>query len=1289
MSVTDENFAPDPPAAPVAVAPAPAADLNFQPDPKSPPAAPADPDMSHFTQMAKDNFKNPEGQNGWWAGLHAGFEKSSSWLLFRKPTDVPPEHADLFYRIASGIGGAVGDIPAYVIGGIGGIMGGASAGGAVANVPGAIGGAAVGGWAGAGALPAIIRKSMMDHYEKGEVTSARDFLGRFGGAVLAGVKGAAVNVATMGVGGMVGPAVSGAAGQVIGGAAKTAAEVATMTTAGAAVEGRLPEPHEFSDNLFVLGGTHLGLGIAAKSVSKMRGVYAETGLHPAEQAQMGMEDPVLKQKMFSTQDSSVPQEFKDAVPKEEVSDNDKAWRAANPEPKNVPAPESSAHPNFSEDSPVGQVSVPQMGVPKEAKAPEPIAPENDKRTEAEKYIDSKITSAPEIAPEKMTWDKVQQRVLDQTHGLAVLARELSNGEKLPTLQDPYLMARLTAGVNSMFRRAVEFGPVDPETKEPIAGVKSYKEIFEPLGDRVGDFQRWMVSKRVVEKAGQGINAFGKDQNLDAAKEVTAAGEKEFGPIAKEYAKWKNSFIDNATKRGLFSAEQAAKIKEMNGNHISFNRLFEGEEAMGPGGKNLKVNNPVKGMKGSERQVVDPLKNDMLNAYKLMQASERNQVINVMAGLAEANPEAAEKPESLFKKAAPEFQKITLKGKEVNAAFEEEGIDPEATGDFWRARHSQLGDTQIQSFVDGKRTVWETTPAAAEAVKGIQDSSQAGALQKFINGPGKLLRTAQMMYPVFWERHFIRSQENAMALSKLGTEPILQMHNAIAGMFTNSKDYLQFLDSGGANEGWTSVQDYIEKTAGGGLEKKTNFMDSMWNGVKSIPEATILGFHKMEESLHFAKYLAERGKDQSPESIAKAGFEARSVNGDIAMRGSSNLVKWYSAATPFWAQHMAGLAETGKAFAGDFKGTFAKMAAVYTIPAVVNWWINKDDERWHNLPPWQKTMSLSIFTDKWEDAPPGATAPEKNTAYSRVTPEGKIQINNGSAWKIPMFETGMIFASMPVAALDAMYRKHPDAFEGFGEGLLHVAMPLDVPAALHPILEHFANKSTLTGNPIIPSSMEGKNNIEPQFKYTDYTTESAKQIAKIIHQIPVVGDTDFAAPMMVEHYVRSWTGGPGMLALKLADKGLQSLPASARKALDIPDPIVKPDGTWADNPFTMAFAMRNPGMSSVPIRKLFDNYDKYQETKNTVETLKKRGDLDALEKYAADPEVQKNLIPQDSAHKAVMNMSHFLREITMDPQMSGHDKRQLYDYTMVQMIQTADGQNRARDELRADFDQAGR
>jgi len=897
---------------------------------------------------------------------------------------------------------------------------------------------------------------------------------------------------------------------------------------------------------------------------------------------------------------------------------------------------------------------------------------------ANAYIDSKIKTAPEDQGTPFSADKLYQRVLDQTHGLGMLAKELAGGKELTALNNPQTLARLTAGTNSAFNHAVKYGPFDPHTREILPDVKPYTEIFKDVD--MNRFQRYMVAKRVGELNDRGIKAFGKDTDVEAASKVAAVGEAEFGQTAKDYGAWKNSFIDYGQKLGLFSEGQAKSIKDMNANHISFNRLFEEDQARGPGGKNLKVVNPIKAIGGSERDLVDPLKNDLLHAYKIMQAADRNNVINTLAGLAEANPEAAAQPNSLFQKAPTPMQKFTVTGDEINKYFLDRGVSPDATSaDFWRASHKDLGPNQVQSFVDGKRTVFDTTPEAAEAIKGITDTSQANLLNKFINGPGRALRAMQMVNPIFWERHFVRSQENAMATSTDSPSPIRHMFDAIGGMLKKSDDYQEFLRSGGANESWSSIHDYIDKKIPD-LEQKTGIFGSMVNGVQDAHSAMLLGFHKMEESLHFAKYLAVRGEDADPESRASAAFAARSVNGDIAMRGSSSAVKWYSAATPFWSQHMAGLAETAKTFAKDPVAATAQMAKIYTIPALVNWWLNKDDERYQNLPTWQKVMALPIMTDKWEDAPIGSERPVKDTAYSRIGPNGQVQMNNGSIWKIPMFETGMLFASMPVMALDALYRKNPGSLDGLGEALFQNALPMDIPAVLHPVLEQFANRSTLTGNPLIPSGMEGRNDIAPQFKYTDYTSETAKQIGKVIHQIPIVGNTSTASPIVVENYIRSWTGSLGMYALKLADMGLEKLPQSAKDAIGVENQVAKPDGTWADNPFTTAFAIRNPTMSAKGIQDFFSRYDAYLQTKNTIAQLEKRGDMTNLDKFMQRPETQANLIPLDKPHEAIMKMNTFTHMILKDPGMTPHDKRQLTDWTMIQMIQTATGMVEQRDEM---------
>ncbi len=124
-----------------APAPAPAGSPNLPPgfNVNEPPEL-GQHGLPEVQQMAKANAANPEGANSMWTGFHEGLQESSTALLFGKPTIVPPEHADLYYGMARTAGGAIGDIPAMVVGGIGGALGGTSVGGAVGNVPGAIAG---------------------------------------------------------------------------------------------------------------------------------------------------------------------------------------------------------------------------------------------------------------------------------------------------------------------------------------------------------------------------------------------------------------------------------------------------------------------------------------------------------------------------------------------------------------------------------------------------------------------------------------------------------------------------------------------------------------------------------------------------------------------------------------------------------------------------------------------------------------------------------------------------------------------------------------------------------------------------------------------------------------------------------------------------------------------------------------------------------------------------------------------------------------------------------------------
>ncbi|HDY89191.1 MAG TPA: hypothetical protein ENH82_13880, partial [bacterium] len=169
--------------------------------------------------------------------------------MFAKQEIPPPYEAEgIVERTAQNVGRLVGDLPFYVAGGI---AGGASSYG-IGAIPGAV------------ALPAGIRKVLMDAYDKGQAKTWEDFKDRAGGALFETAKGAVVGKAV------------GIAGKYAPGISKVPAEIASMVTAGAAVEGRLPTAQGFIDAALLIGTLH---GVT-KTASILRKHYARTGEHP-------------------------------------------------------------------------------------------------------------------------------------------------------------------------------------------------------------------------------------------------------------------------------------------------------------------------------------------------------------------------------------------------------------------------------------------------------------------------------------------------------------------------------------------------------------------------------------------------------------------------------------------------------------------------------------------------------------------------------------------------------------------------------------------------------------------------------------------------------------------------------------------------------------------------------------------------------------------------------------------------------------------------------------------------
>lgn len=142
---------------------------------------------------------------------------------------------------------------------------------------------------GAFALPAGMRKVLMDGYAKGGITSFGEFWKRVYDATDETIKGYATGVAT----------------SFAGAVAGVPAEIGAMTVVGNALHGKVPEPKDFLDAAVLVGALSAVPHISAK----FRDIYSKTGKTPTQVLSDINENPDIRRSLLS-RDKDIPKEYK-------------------------------------------------------------------------------------------------------------------------------------------------------------------------------------------------------------------------------------------------------------------------------------------------------------------------------------------------------------------------------------------------------------------------------------------------------------------------------------------------------------------------------------------------------------------------------------------------------------------------------------------------------------------------------------------------------------------------------------------------------------------------------------------------------------------------------------------------------------------------------------------------------------------------------------------------------------------------------------------------------------------
>ncbi|MBB5142522.1 LPD38 domain-containing protein [Desulfovibrio intestinalis] len=849
---------------------------------------------------------------------------------------------------------------------------------------------------------------------------------------------------------------------------------------------------------------------------------------------------------------------------------------------------------------------------------------------------------------RQTWRQAYTTFIDDLHPLKKAVDQMASGRELPAALDPYLLARTYRGAAGRATHFLERSPFDFHTGESIG--KPLKAILEPVKN-LDELRAYLVAKRGLELDARGVlSGIRKNAMEKTVSKLEAAYEK----TAQDLYAYQDHVLNYYAASGMLGKETQAAMRAANKSYVPF-YLFMGDMAstgQSTGSKGFSPREAIRKIKGSGREIIDPLESILKNTYAMIEAAEKNKVCMALADLARTTEGAG----GLVEKLPAKMQGTRVSGEEVMRTLKD--TDPEAARAFAEAVERGELDvsvfrpdyridkkTEISVMRDGKREVYQVEPELAKIMNGL-DGEALGTVTKILAFPARVLRAGATLTPEFIARNSMRDGMSAFVQSEYGFKPWVDVPRGLFHAIKRDDLYWRWKRSGGDQATMLGADRTTVRRSLDDLTR-TGALNKTWNMVKNPIELFRIVSELSEQASRLGEfYRAEKALGSGTDALTKAALASREVSMDFARIGAR--MRAANALIAFTNARVQGLDKMARVFVEHPVRSTVRAVSAITLPSVLLAIANHGDERIKEIPRWQHDLF-------W------------------LLPVGDV------VWRIPKpFELGIIFGSIPERitewALDQMNgQEKSDAFRGLGATMTDIVKPPVLPTALVPIVEGWSGKSFAFDRPIIPASREG---MLPEYQYTENTTELAKALSRFVGTLPGMDQLKTFSPAAAENTIRNYTGGSGVYVLQGVDFALRKFGA-------LPDPV-KPTPTLAEIPFVRAFVARHPSMGAESIAKF---RERWQEASAYLKTI------NGLQKEYKYQDVA-NLMPYhvysalEGTNQALSVLSRTIRDINNVPegQMTADEKRQFIDALYFKAITVARYGNEVYDNLQPMIEQ---
>ncbi|MFB2873695.1 LPD38 domain-containing protein [Aeromonas jandaei] len=702
----------------------------------------------------------------------------------------------------------------------------------------------------------------------------------------------------------------------------------------------------------------------------------------------------------------------------------------------------------------------------------------------------------------------------------------------------YVAARMATGAASTMQATMLYGL--PEWKDGVIQKKAdtgekdaLLGIFSDLGSDLHNWLGWMAGHRAELLMDQGRENLLSEQDIAALKGLGKGKETKFNEAKARWNRLNAATLDLAQEAGLFTKEARSEFESEW--YIPFFRESEDGDVLAPfKPKGIANQNAgIKKLKGGEANTADLLENIFTSTSKLIDASMKNM--------------AAQK--TIWNLADTGIIEVVAKPNMMD----------------WRALKN--GKNLITVKIEGEDYMIKVEDPDLYRAMTFFDRQPFGTMVNVAAKAKRLLTAGVTASPEFMLRNFLRDSLSSWAISKDGFKPVIDSIKGVKKTLAMEGSTIDVMFSGASFLGGYvngndpgAMADSVRKS----LRRKGMTPEQIAKYEKSIVRnaAQVKGivadvwdkYSRYGEALENANREAVYDAAiKAGKSHAQAAFESKDLM-DFSMLGAARFIQGASMVLPFFNARIQGLGKLSRELR-DNPREIAKRAGMITAMSLGLLAMNWDDERYDELPDWDKDSNWHFFI-------------------------------GDQHFRIPKpFEIGVMFGTIPERMVRAFGGK--DTGEQFGKAVARAlgdTFALNpTPQIVKPLVESYFNYDTFSGGPIENAQDLA---VKAEARYNEQTSLMMREL----------GEAMGMSPKKLEHLLIGYTGTIGGYVMAAADgliRASQPGESASWRADEIP--LVK-----------AVYRGTGPATSTQHMEQFYQMLNEVNQLKRTVDQYRSEG-----------------------------------------------------------------------------------